>query len=414
MIPGARNAITASQSRVGGLSGIKRRVLRALTAVENRYDAARFRWMQRRGLGVLKIMPFVGYGTPDALILKGRVLRDKLISPPMASASLLTNLVDTYKRFQSDEIPGATIRARFGDHAETATTNDEGFFEFHLKPEALPPIDDHIYLIDLEVVDYPGKALNPVEPAEFRAQGQVIVPPDGAEFGVISDIDDTVLRSNVTDILSLVRNTFLENAHTRLPFEGVARLYQALRRGRSGANFNPIFYVSSSTWNLYDVLHDFLIVREIPLGALFLSEYNLDEETFIVQNRRKHKTAAIETIMKAYPDLPFVLMGDSGEKDPLIYRDIARQYPERIRAIYIRAATLSRRRDARVQAIVREAVALGVPIRLVQDSYAAAQHAAEIGLIHPDALPAIREQRDEDRQAPTPVQQALNLPPSGQ
>ncbi|MFN8563409.1 MAG: hypothetical protein U0703_17740 [Anaerolineae bacterium] len=76
-------------------------------------------------MGVLKIMPFVGYSTPNALILKGRVLRDKHISPPMASASLLTNLVDTYKRFQSDEIPGATIRARFGDHVETATTNDE-------------------------------------------------------------------------------------------------------------------------------------------------------------------------------------------------------------------------------------------------------------------------------------------------
>lgn len=392
------------------MSSVRRRVLKTLSAIENRYSTARFKWQQRRGLGKLQIMPFVGYGTPDEFILKGRVLRDKNISAPMDSASLLTNLIDTYKRFQSDEIPGATVRARFGDAAADTTTNPGGFFEFHLKPGALPD-DDPIHLIDLEIVDYPGKARNPAEPAAFRAQGQVIVPPPGAEFGVISDIDDTVLRSNVTDILSLLRNTFLENAHTRLPFEGVAELYQALRRGASGANFNPIFYVSSSTWNLYDVLHDFLVVREIPLGALFLSAYNLDEQTFIVQNRRKHKIGAIETILKAYPDLPFVLMGDSGEKDPDIYREIVRRVPERIRAIYIRAATPSRRRDARVQTILRDVEALGVPMLLAPDSYAAAQHAADIGLIHPDTLPTIRKERDED-QGEADFAQALKLPPT--
>lgn len=395
------------------MSSVRRRLLRALTAIEDRVDAVKFRWQQRRGLGVLTIMPFVGYGTPDELILKGRVLRDKNISEPMASASLLTNVVDMYKRFQSDEIPGATIRARFGDHVETTTTDVEGYFEFHLKPGALPPSDDHIYLLDLEIIDYPGKALNPAEPATFEAQGQVIVPPPDAEFGVISDIDDTVLRSNVTHILSLVRNTFLENAHTRLPFEGVAKLYQALRRGASGARFNPIFYVSSSAWNLYDLLHDFFVVREIPLGALFLSDYGLDEKMLVMQSRHQHKSGAIETILTTYPDLPFVLIGDSGEKDPLIYRDIAERFPGRILAIYIRAASPSRRRDARVRAIVREVEALGVPMLLVDDSYAAGQHAAAIGLIHPDALATVRAERDADEQAPTPVEQALDLPPSG-
>ncbi|MCC6801490.1 MAG: DUF2183 domain-containing protein [Anaerolineae bacterium] len=395
------------------MSSVRRRLLRALVAVEDRYDATKFRLRQRRGLGALLIMPFVGYGTPDTLILKGRVLRDKRIREPMASASPLSNVVDMYKRFQSDEIPGATVQATFGGCTETTTTNVEGYFEFRLQPGALPPSDDHIYLIGLEIVDYPGKALNPAEPAEFTAQGQVIVPPPDAEFGVISDIDDTVLRSNVTDIFSLLRNTFLENAHTRLPFEGVAKLYQALRRGSSGARFNPIFYVSSSAWNLYDLLHDFFVVREIPLGALFLSDYGLDEKVFIIESRQRHKTAAIETILKTYPDLSFVLIGDSGEKDPLIYREIARRFPERIRAIYIRAASASRRRDARTRAIVNEVQTLGVPVLLVKDSYAAALHAAEIGLIHPDALATIREERDADEQAPTPLEQALDLPPSG-
>ncbi|MBI1257929.1 MAG: DUF2183 domain-containing protein [Chloroflexi bacterium] len=386
------------------------RVLKMLTAVETRYDSIKFKWRQHRGLGKLLIMPFIGYGTAESLFIKGRVLRDKNISEPMATTSTLTNLIDTYKRFQSDEIPRATIRASFGDYSREAVTNEEGFFEFELQPGPLPVSDDHTYLIDLEIRDYPGKARNPVEPAEFKAQGQVIVPPDSAQFGVISDIDDTVLMSNVAHPIVLARNTFLENAHTRLPFEGVAKLYQALRRGADGSHFNPVFYVSSSAWNIYDVLRDFFVVREIPTGALFLSEYNLDENTFIFQNRREHKIGAIETIMKTYPQLKFVLIGDSSEKDPLIYREITQRDPQRIQAIYIRTATLSRKRDARLQAIVRDVEALGVPIMLVKDSVEAAEHAVANGLIHPDALPAIRAARNEDKQAPTPVQQVLGLP----
>lgn len=392
------------------MTTVKRKVLRALTAVERRYDAAKFKRRQRRGLGKLQIMPFLGYGTPNELVLRGRVLRDKNINAPMNTASIFTNISDMYKRFQSDEIPGAIVRARFDETTVETTTNEEGFFEFHIQPNKLLPSNDYTYLIALELVDYPGKARNPAEPAEFEAQGQVIVPPPDAEFGIISDVDDTVLRSNVSHILSLVLNTFLENAHTRLPFEGVAKLYQALRRGKSGSNYNPIFYVSSSTWNIYDVLHDFFIVREIPLGALFLSEYNLDEETFIIQNQRKHKVEAIETVLNTYPHLPFILIGDSSEKDPIIYHEIAHKYPERIKSIYIRAAEGSRLSEAEITRIVSEVEALGVPMLLVEDSYSAAKHAAEQGFIHPDALPTIREERNEDLQAPTPVQQALKLP----
>ena len=386
------------------------RVLKMLTAVETRYDNAKFKWRQRRGLGKLLIMPFIGYGTSETLFIKGRVLRDKNISEPMETTSTLTNLIDTYKRFQSDEIPRATVRAHFGDYSREAITNEEGFFELALQPGPLPVSDDHTYLIDLEITDYPGKARNPVEPTEFKAQGQVIVPPASAQFGVISDIDDTILMSNVAHPIVLARNTFLENAHTRLPFEGVAKLYQALRRGADGSHFNPIFYVSSSAWNIYDVLRDFFVVREIPTGALFLSEYNLDENTFIFQNRREHKIGAIETVMNTYPHLKFILIGDSSEKDPLIYHEITQRDPQRIQAIYIRTATLSRKRDARLQAIVQDVQALGVPIMLVKDSVEAAEHAVANGLIHPDALPTIREARNEDKQAPTPVQQALGLP----
>ncbi len=396
------------------MSDLKHDVLKALTEIEDRFDAAKFKLQQRLGLGKLQIVPYIGYGTGSGehkeLIIRGRVLRDKGIHEPMDNASILTNLVDMYKRFDSDEIPGAKVRATFQNLSVDTTTEVEGFFEFHLIPDALPASDDHISLIELELIDYPGKDLNPAEPAEFKAQGQVIVPPADAQFGVISDIDDTVLRSNVTDIISLVRNTFLENAHTRLPFEGVAKFYQALRRGKSGKSFNPIFYVSSSAWNLYDVLHDFFVVREIPLGAFFLTEYNLDENTFIMPSHHEHKMKSIDRIMTMYPDLPFVLIGDSTQQDPSIYREVTQKYADRVKAIYIRAVSPSPERDEEIQKLVDEVIGTGISMVVVPDSYEAAKHATKLGLIHPDALAGILAERNEDKQAPTPLEQALNIP----
>src|SRR5450432_3672000 len=130
------------------MTDTKRRVLRALTAVENRYDTAKFKRRLRKGLGKLQIMPFIGYGTTNELILRGRVLRDKNISAPMDTTGVFTNILDMYKRFQSDEIPSATISARFQDETTETTTNEEGFFEFHLnvQPGALPETEDHTHL----------------------------------------------------------------------------------------------------------------------------------------------------------------------------------------------------------------------------------------------------------------------------
>jgi phosphatidate phosphatase APP1 len=393
------------------MADLKHIILKGLTEIENRYDEAKFKLQQRLGLGKLQIIPYLGYGTKDEWIVRGRVLRDKGIHEPMDTASLLTNVLDMYKRLQSDEIPGATVQATYNGQQYNATTNQEGFFRFQLPARPHHDPQETTVLVDLELLSYPGKEMNPVEPATFSAQAQVIVPPPNAQFGVISDIDDTVMRTDVANVLSMARNTFFENARTRLPFEGVAKFFQALRRGASGDSFNPIFYVSSSVWNLYDLLYDFFVVREIPLGAMFLAEYNLDEDTFIVQGHREHKLEAIETVLRAYPDLPFVLIGDSTQHDAAIYHEVVEKYRERILTVYIRDATASAGRDEHVQQIAKQVELLGVPMLLIPDSYYAAEHAAKRGLIHPDALPTIREERNEDQEAPTPLEQALKVEP---
>jgi phosphatidate phosphatase APP1 len=214
------------------------------------------------------------------------------------------------------------------------------------------------------------------------------VPPANAQFGVISDIDDTVVYSNVTHKLRMVVALAFSNARTRKPFKGVAALYQALHRGR-----NPLFYVSKSPWNLYLPLLEFLEHQGLPLGPLVLRDFGL-------RMKKDHKTQAIADILETYPRLQFVLIGDSGEHDPEIYSAIVRRYPERIRTIYIRSVDTRKTRIGKVQKLIEEVAPTGCQLVLAPDSEFAAAHAAAEGLIAPGALALVRAQKQADERAP--------------
>jgi phosphatidate phosphatase APP1 len=228
----------------------------------------------------------------------------------------------------------------------------------------------------------------------------VLVPPATARFAVVSDIDDTVIWTNVGNRLKMVLTVALLNERTRVPFPGVAGFYQALARGAGGAEQNPIFYVSSSPWNLYDLLVAFLDIHAIPRGPLFLRDYGL--RTLLTPGQsRAHKMSRIEPLLQLYPHLPFVLIGDSGEQDPEIYRDVVAKYPDRVRVIYIRSVNPDPARIAAIDALVAEVRKTGCQLVLAPDSEYAAAHAAAEGLIAPAALPDVRAEKRQDEQAPS-------------
>jgi phosphatidate phosphatase APP1 len=207
-----------------------------------------------------------------------------------------------------------------------------------------------------------------------KAVGHVIVPPSTAAFGVISDIDDTVIVTGATNLGQMMRSLLFENAATRVAFEGIADLYKALHRDR-----NPIFYVSSSPWNLYDLLADFMAINGIPHGPMFLQDWGIDESTLLHTSHQLHKTREIQSILEYYPRLPFVLIGDSGQRDPEIYLQVIRANPGRIRVAYIRDVTAAPR-DRAVGLIAEEAAVAGAEIVHVADSRAALAHANRLGL----------------------------------
>ncbi|RPJ38633.1 MAG: DUF2183 domain-containing protein, partial [Chloroflexi bacterium] len=256
-------------------------VLNHFTAdAERRMDELRYRMhYQLGGLGPVKIVTYRGYGSPERLYLRGRVLEDKRIPEAEKNDKLWDNLLNTYKRLESDEVPNARLVARFQGAEQEITADEEGFFEVWIQPTR-PLVKDRLWhAVEIELID-PIPDVQRLDPV--KASGEVLVPPDTARFVVISDIDDTIVRSDATHMVKMARNVFLGNAHTRLPFPGVAGLYRALFNGVNGKEMNPMFYVSSSPWNLYDLLAQFFNLHDIPVGpVLFLRDWGLTDEEML-------------------------------------------------------------------------------------------------------------------------------------
>lgn len=344
------------------------------------------------GEGAAIIVPYMSYGTTDCFTLRGRVLKDEGFIAPDAEHSSLRNLMELYKRLGSNEVPGARLRARFQGIEQDIVADDSGYFRAELRlPQALAAAGWHTVMLML------------LDPAPRTGQGveveaRVLVPPASARFGVISDIDDTVLWSNVTSKFRMLKMLAMSNAHTRKPFKGVSAFYRALQKGPGGADGNPLFYVSSSPWHLYTPLVDFFASQQLPPGPLLLKELGV-RSLFGAGSHMDHKLAHITQIVETYPQLPFVLIGDSGQEDPEIYKDVVLRHPQRIKAIYIRNVNPDPARIEAIDRLAEEVRRSGAQLVLAPDSEYAATHAAGEGLIAAAAVADVRIDKRDD-QAP--------------
>jgi phosphatidate phosphatase APP1 len=203
----------------------------------------------------------------------------------------------------------------------------------------------------------------------------------------------------VANLVQAARTIAFGNARTRLPFPGVAAFYRALHhgsRGQAASAANPIFYVSSSPWNLYDVIADFLDLQGIPAGPILLRDWDLWAGAHAAKGHHTHKLSQITRIFDTYPALPFILIGDSTQEDPEIYRHVVAAHPSRVLAIYIRNVHARPERSAAISRLAEEILADHSTLILSDDTLAAAKHAAEKGWISPDALPSIGEEKKAD------------------
>ena len=359
-------------------------------------DQIKMRWRNFKGYDdKLKIHPYLGFGTNGKFYLRGRVVEEKSEIITVETDNRRRNLQNFFRRFATDEVPYARVRAIFPSGEQEAVADAEGYFHLEILAAGQTKNGGVFEEVKLELIDPRPKSGTPIV-----AVGKILTAPPTAKFGVVSDLDDTVIATDVTNKIKMMFNTALCNEYTRTPFKGVAAFYKALQKGTSGNENNPIFYVSSSPWNLYPLLTEFLRINLIPVGALFLKDFG-NQTLFDAGNHKAHKTENIELILNTYPNLPFVLIGDSGEKDPEIYTEIVSKYPTRIRVIYIRNVNLDPSRVAAIDRLIAEVEASGCQLVLSPDTEFAAVHAAAEKLIAEDELNNIRAEKQIDETART-------------
>jgi phosphatidate phosphatase APP1 len=380
--------------------GIKKRISKLAANFDASYDKLSLELRKRFNSNEkLQIVTYRSYGTVNRMYIKGRVLADKGITKSVGDESLWKNIVNMYRRFESDEVPGAKLKVTFQNEEHFVITDNEGYFVYNLFTEKSIVDAEMWHEVKTELVDAPYSFKHGI-----KSTANVLIPPADAEYGIISDIDDTVVKTGATSLIAMSRNTFFHNAHSRMPFAGVSEFYKSLQLGRNGKRNNPFFYVSSSPWNLYDLLVDFLDINDIPEGPLLLRDFGIDDDKSIADHMG-HKFHEIQNILLTYPHLKFVLIGDSGQEDPNIYKEVVSKFPDRILAVYIRDVQLKDREKIAMD--ISKSIEK-IEMVIVDNTIEAAKHAAKIGLIFNDALDPIVHDKKQDK-GETPGKEEITL-----
>lgn len=369
---------------------VKKIALSILYSIKVKFSAAKL-WLGKK-LGLIRtlmILPYQGFGNEKEFFFLGRVLRDRGIGLSSLEDSRWRNFSRMYKRFMTWEIPFVRVKASFEGFSETVSTDEEGYFKFRISPggeikPTAPWQEVKLTLVDRVLKKQP----------EVVAQNRVYIASKKTEFGIISDIDDTIVPTGATRFWEMFKTTFFRNAHTRIPFPGVAAFYRALVKGASGRRDNPFFYVSSSPWNLYDFLMEFLDIHDIPAGPLMLRDVGLSRDYFISGSHSEHKLLQVKRIFSVITEIPFILIGDSGQHDAEIYLQVIKDFPGRVLIVYIR--DVDPHSHKKVMKIAGELKKYGVEMLLVKDTVEAARHALSKGWIAEDDVWNVKGGKAED------------------
>lgn len=312
------------------------------------------------------VLTYRGFGDNDTFYIQGHVFRGMSMHNFEKEDTIWRNFVYMIKMFLVRTQPDVSVSLKGkGIKEQTVRTSETGLFSFKIEDHDLEEgwNELEVHLND-EIVE--GQET-------VKAKAEVMIRNE-FEYGIISDIDDTLLISHVTQPLKKFYLLMTKSSFSRKPVQGVVRFYRALCKGIN-PQFNPFFYVSSSEWNLYDFLIRFMDHNDFPKGVLQLKEIKDSWKDFLRSGygSHDHKRIKIERILARYPEQKFILLGDNGQQDAEIYLSLARAFKDQVKAIYIRKATSSN--TEKVNELLTEIDHLDVPTLQFEHVSEAMEHA---------------------------------------
>lgn len=269
------------------------------------------------------VIPFIGYGTTDHV----RVLARIVLRPAepqthlgMAADSFLSQR--GWRNFVAAPVPRAEVTVKLKGSSVEVRADRGGYVDVRLRTEGLQP-----GLHQAEVVISGGRTK------------QVPIQVFSAEetFGLVSDLDDTVISTSLPRLFIAAWNSFVVTEEGRRAVPGMARMYQQLLSEHPGA---PVIYVSTGSWNTQAFLSRFLHRHGFPEGAMLLTDWG-PTNTGWFRSGPDHKRQSLRELARDFPKVKWVLVGDDGQHDPGLYAEFAELQPDRVRAIAIRELSMT-------------------------------------------------------------------------
>lgn len=294
----------------------------AIADLERDLDLMADMLAEGEGAHQLRAVAYAGYRNDKRLRLRGRTLRHAgSLKPGDDALSRFRAMLAIYNSHELADIP---VRIEASGAAAEVVSDAEGYFHFDIAIDrALPATTAW----EQAVVTLPGH--------DITLSAPILAPGLDHNWGIISDIDDTVIETGATDFLKNWRRVLIERPSDRLAVPGAASLYTLIARDHR-APARPFFYVSSSPWNLHGFITEFMELNAIPHGPMFLKDYGIDAEQQLHSDHDTHKLAAIEAILAFYPGWRFLLIGDNGQRDVTIYAKVVEDFGARVAGVFIR------------------------------------------------------------------------------
>jgi phosphatidate phosphatase APP1 len=264
---------------------------------------------------------YPGFGDSRGVIVEGRVIEQHNGRAPGAQDGELRNFLHNARLFKNDERKHKPVTLRLGKAEWQTTTDQEGYFRLALPPASVPDSGWHTLSAHTSSGDGSGDLL--------------VLPPENRR-GLISDLDDTIVVTEVNSKARMLGNTFLKNPAQRVAVGGMAQLYAKTMGTNPQPHAAPLIYLSASPRQLHEAIAQFLALNAFPKGVLITKRVTDDSTSEPLIDQFAYKTRKIDEILARWPQVRFVLVGDDGERDPEIYDSVRRRFPDRVEAIWIR------------------------------------------------------------------------------
>ncbi len=285
--------------------------------VEDAVQRFRERRGRRRGL-VPTVVPFTGYGGSGWVRVLGRVVLRRREDGSKVSADRFVS-IRGWRSFTSVHVADAEVTVTIGRTKRSIHSDRGGVLDARIEAK-LPP-GWHAIRLSIEGGD--------------TVEAQVFVVADDVDFGLVSDIDDTVMVTALPRPFLAAWNTFVLDEHARTPVAGMAVLYERLVRAHPGI---PVIYLSTGAWNVVPTLSRFLSRNLYPRGTLLLTDWGPTHDRWF-RSGPDHKRTQLARLAAEFPRVRWLLVGDDGQHDPQLYGEFAEAHPGNVAAVAIRQLT---------------------------------------------------------------------------